>query len=259
MAIRLGGRSRRRGPYRSALDGDARISVHRLRQQQYQLSKRRAAVRRRFVPAPVTRGGELSVRHRCSSGEFKLDGGRRTGCGSGQFSRAGDVRLARLSADSISLYGCQQPARQRLGPRDNRCHALCRRAAVARRRSVDRSGNRPRFWLRQHAWRGRISERRGLQDRSVASVRPPAALFPAPDRRSRRRIGESGSGHPSVRRLTGGEPPGAYGRPLRDRRYLRHQQIREQSEKRFPQLVADQCRNVRLCRRRLGILLRRGR
>ena len=51
VAIRLDGRSRRRGPYRAALDGDARISVHRLRQQRRDLSDRRAALRRGFVPA----------------------------------------------------------------------------------------------------------------------------------------------------------------------------------------------------------------
>ena len=259
MAIRLGGRSRRRGPYRAALDGNARISVHRLRQQQRDLSDRRAALQCGFLPARAARGGELPVRQRCGSGDPELDRGRRAGCGSRQFSRAGHVRLARLSADPISLCRRQQPARQRLGPRDHRCHALCRRAAVAWRRSVDRSGDRPGFWLRQHARRGRISERRGLQARVCLPVRPPAALFRPPDHRSRRRDREGGARHPSVRRLADGEPPGADGRQVRRRRPLRHQQIREQSERRFPELVPDQCRDVGLCRRRLGLHLRRRR
>ena len=97
-------------PDRAALDGEARISVHRLRHSSVTF-RRRAADQRRFVPARVARGRELSVRQRCSSGEFELDRGRRAGCGSGQFSRPGHVRLARLSADPIALCGRQQPAR----------------------------------------------------------------------------------------------------------------------------------------------------
>ena len=38
---------------------------------QRHLSQRRAAVRCRFLPARIARGGELSVRRRCGSGEFR--------------------------------------------------------------------------------------------------------------------------------------------------------------------------------------------
>ena len=74
--------------------------------------------------------------------------------------------------------------------------------------------------------------------------------------------GETAEGrrrHQSVRRHADRKPPGADGRQIHRRRHLRHQQIRQQSQERFPELVADQCRQLRLCERRLGLQLWRRR
>ena len=100
---------------------------------------------------------------------------------------------------------------------------------------------------------GRISERRSLQARRDLPLRARAALFRAADHRSRRRNAEGGRRHQSVRRHANREPLGADGRQIHRRRHLRHQQIRQQSQERFPELVADQCRQLRLRERRLGL------
>ena len=67
VAIGLGGRRRRRGPDGAALDRAARISVHRLRHQQRVVPDRGAADQFRFFAAGTARRLELSVRQRCGA------------------------------------------------------------------------------------------------------------------------------------------------------------------------------------------------
>ena len=55
------------------------------------------------------------------------------------------------------------------------------------------------------------------------------------------------------------QSPCADRRQVLRRRYFRHEQICEQREDRFYELVAHQCRHLRLCGRRLGYTLRCGR
>ena len=68
VAIGLRGRCRRRGPGRAALDRAARISVHRLRQQQHDVLRGRPADRFQLRAARAARRLELSVRQRCAAG-----------------------------------------------------------------------------------------------------------------------------------------------------------------------------------------------
>ena len=234
--------------------------LDRLRQHQRDLSDRRAADQCRFLPARAALGRELPLRQRCGSGESELDRGRRARCGPRQFSRAGHVRRQGYPPFRSPYAGRQQPARQRPRPRDrrrSRSTPACGCGRAPKCGSIPRSIRalastipmvRPGFRARRPTSSARRTPYARLQ-----------RVFPAPDHRSRRRHREGRSRHQSVRRLAGGEPPRAHGRQVRDRRHLRHQQIRQQSEKRFPQLDADQCRHVRLCRRRLGLHLRRGR
>ena len=160
------------------------------------LSKRRAAVRRRFLPARVARRRELSVRHRCGAGDSTMARQR-----SAPPARIWSIFTARRRSSGKAIRrirspydGLQQPARQRLGPRDLRRHALCRRAAVARRRSVDRSRRSTRVSASPtRTARPDFRAPKSFKIGSTLSVRPPAALFRPPDHRSRRRIREGGS------------------------------------------------------------------
>ena len=146
VAVWLGRRRRRRGAGGAALDRAARISVHRLRRQQRDVPSGGTAVQLRFFAAGAARGLELSVRQRCAAGQHHRHQG--AGCAGPrrrQFPRPDHVRLAGLSGIPLAFCRPQQPARRRRGARDLRRHALCRRAAVARRRAVDQPGDRPGF------------------------------------------------------------------------------------------------------------------
>ena len=123
---------------------------------------------------------------------------------------------------------------------------------------LGQSGDRPGFRRRQHAWRGRLSKRQILQARRRLPLCARAARLRAPDARSGRRETEGRGRHQSIRKRVHRESAGLHGRQIRRQRHFRHEQIRQQSQDRFPQLGADQHRHVRLCRRRLGLHLRRG-
>ena len=244
---------------RAELDGERRVSVHGLRQQQRDLSERRAAVHIRFFPAPAARRAELSVRQRRRPNAMR-----------------GSTGLPTPATDLVNFHGqttfvwqgypaIRSPIRAPTacpagrGPRNLRRHALRRRPAVARRRGVDQSGDRSGLRFRQHARRRRISERQAYK---LGSSYPYARLHARFLRQTINLGGERRRSRPtsiSSPGLADGEPPGADGRQVRHRRHLRHQQIRQQPEDRLSELVADQRRHVRLCRRRLGLHLRRGR
>ena len=138
-----------------------------------------------------------------------------------------------------------------------RSHALRRRQAVAGCGILGQSGNRPGLWLRRHPWRGRLYERRSLQDRFVHALCPPATRLPAADHQSRRRHRKGRRRFLSVQGDTFDRPPGADGRTVLRRRYFRYKPLRQQSEVRFPELVGGQYRQFRLRGRRLGLYLRR--
>src|SRR3984957_18468302 len=92
----------------------------------------------------------------------------------------------------------------------------------------------------------------------VALCTGSARLYPADDQ-SWRQCREIRRRRQPVRGHAQRGPAGADVRPVWRQRYLRYQQVRQQSEDRFPQLDGDQCRHFRLCRRWLGLQLRRRR
>ena len=232
VAVWLGGRRRRRGAGGAALDRAARISVHRLRRQQRDLPGHGPAVQFRLFAAGAARGAELSLRQRCGAREHHgHQGARYAGPRQRQFSRPNHVRLAGLSGVPLGLCRSQQPAERRRGPRDLRRHALCRRAAVARRRAVDRPRDRSGFRLCGYT--------HGVAGFPSAEAYKLGATYPYArvqryfvrqtiDLGGEKR--EGGRRHQSVRRHADREPPGADGRQVRRRRHLRHQQICQQSQ-----------------------------
>ena len=131
-------------------------------------------------------------------------------------------------------------------------------AAVARRGILVQPRDRSGPWSCRHARRSRLPERRILQARLRLSLRARAALFRPADHRPRRRNAEGRRRRQPVCAIVYGEPPGPVGRQVLHRRRIRHQQIRQQSEDRFHELDAHQCRHLRLCRRCLGLHLWRG-
>ena len=175
-----------------------------------------------------------------------------------QFPQPGHLRRPRLSQNPRDLERAEQSAARGRLPTDQRRHALRWPAPLAGRGALGQPGNRPGLRPRQHPRGGRLPERGSLQTRRSLSLYARAALFPAPDREPRRRREEGGGGHQSVRGNGDGKSPRLHHRQIRCRRYFRHQQIRQQSQERLPELVGDQRRHVRLRRRRLGVHLWRG-
>ena len=104
----------------------------------------------------------------------------------------------------LALFRPEQPCSEP-GPRDLGCHAVSRHAAVAGRRALGRSGNRPGLWLEQHARRRRFPERRGVQGRRRGALCARAARLRPPDHRSRRRHAEGRRRGQPVQRLA--RPP----------------------------------------------------
>ena len=172
---------------------------------------------------------------------------------------AGDLRRAGLSGVPLALSGNQQPARRRASQGDLRHRRssigvkLWKGAEFWANPEIDQG-----FRLQRHPWRRRFSERRSLQDRLVDALRAHATRFLAPNHQSRRRHREGRRRFHAVQRHALDRSAGAHRRPVRHQRHLRHQPLRQQSEVRFPELVAGQCRHLRLCRRWLGLYLRRG-
>ena len=156
-------------------------------------------------------------------------------------------------------YGGHEQSGPEHRPRDRRRDTVCGRPALAGRRSLDQSGNRSGFWPERIGRRCRIPERRGLQGRSGQSLYAPATGLPTTDDRPRRRRPESRFRTQPVFRIADLGPAGAHGRKNRRGRYLRHQQIRPRSPRRFHELVARRHRHVRLRGGCLGLYGRRRR
>ncbi len=143
-------------------------------------------------------------------------------------------------------------------PRDLGHNLVCGRPALAGRRSLDQSGNRSGFWTERIGRRRGIPERRGLQGRRRLSLHAPAPGVPATDHRPRRRGPESRRRVQPVLRIANVGSAGIHRRKNRRGRYLRYQQIRPRSSRRFHELVDCRHRNVRLRGGCLGLFGRRG-
>ena len=157
-------------------------------------------------------------------------------------------RSARPIAGTNSLPGGGQ-GRETCGR-----HALCRRAAMAGRGTMDQPGDRPGVRARRYTRRRRVypvaKPTRSAADYPYARV---AARIHPPDHRSRRRDAEGRRRHQPVCREPDRQPAGHNGRQIQRRRYLRQQQICARSAQRFHELGGRRHRNVRLRRRRLGL------
>ena len=136
---------------------------------------------------------------------------------------------------------------------------LRRPAALARRRAVDQSGDRPGLRAQRHARRRRIPERRSLQGRRLAfptrGCRACSCGRPSTSAASSRRSRPTPTS--SRRSQTANRLVITVGKFGVDRR-LRHQQIRARSAQRLHELGAGRHRHLRLRRRRLGLHLWRG-
>ena len=152
VAVGLGRRRRRRGADRAALDRAARISVHRLWQRAHVVLQRRAA---RSLPIFRCRNCALGLNY-----QFGNDAAPATAAA--QSPR----RRPRRTSDNVSLHGQttfvwqgypgyplalsgpNSLARRRRGAARPSTHALRRRAVVAGRRVLGRSGDRSglRHW-----------------------------------------------------------------------------------------------------------------
>ena len=191
VATGLGGGGRRRVRIRAELDGERRVSVHEIRQQQRDCFRPQALqFTSDFSLQRGPRRAELSAS--AAARTTTQDGGSSRGCPRRRWTLVnfhGQTTFVWQGYPAIRspYHGPLQPARQRARPRNVRHHALCRLTAVARRRAVDQPGDRSRFRFRGHARRRRISERRVLQARVSLPLRAHAARISPADHQSRRR------------------------------------------------------------------------
>ena len=103
VATGLGGGPRRRVRICAELDGERRVLVHEIRQQQRDVPERRAAVHIRSFPAAGARRAELSLRQRRDERKRRLDRAAHASDGPRELSRSNHVRVARLPGDPIAL------------------------------------------------------------------------------------------------------------------------------------------------------------
>ena len=161
VATGLGGGGRHRVRIRAELDGERRVSVHAIRQQQCVVSECRAAVHIRFLPAAGARRAELSLRRLAGRRKWRLDRAAHAGHGPCELSRSKHLQRGKATRRS------DRPIR---GPFSLPGSGLGRETSTRRSLPAYGSGKVPScgsfpeidqgFGLRGHARRRRISERR---------------------------------------------------------------------------------------------------
>ena len=255
VAQRLGGRGRCRGAGRGKLDGQPRISVHRLWRAAAWRSRRE---RRRFEFRPLhperADGLELSIRRRGRQKRRRADA---AGLQQLERARADDLRAAVRLPVPGALCRPEQP---RPGQTRETWDAtfyvgwrLWRGAELWINPEIDQG-----FGLSGTLGVAGLRQRRGLQARRELSLHTAAQDLHPPDHRSGRREREGGGRTQPARRLADGQPAGGHGWKIRGHGHLRYQQVRPRCPLRLPQLGAHRHRVVRLRLRCLGLHLRRG-